>query len=173
MTLEVARIEIQSLKDTFEEYEPGGTRDQIALKIALSSIRAVSLYHEALGLEPEDILSETGIGKVVCELHELKKFKELGNMDRLRELVEADRAGRCVVLPFQMHKMLFDMSDPIRPEILKDFRISATWDHCGIVFHSQWNIFLENVEKGHIRIIHESVEAIPGEEGDGCEADSV
>lgn len=99
MTLEVARIEIQSLKDTFEEYEPGGTRDQIALKIALSSIRAVSLYHEALGLEPEDILSETGIGKVVCELHELKKFKELGNMDRLRELVEADRAGRCVVLP--------------------------------------------------------------------------
>ena len=99
MTLEVARIEIQSLKDTFEEYEPGGTRDQIALKIALSSIRAVSLYHEALGLEPEDILSETGIGKVVCELHELKKFKELGNMDRLRELVEADRAGRCMVLP--------------------------------------------------------------------------
>lgn len=99
MNLKVARIEIQSLKDTLEEYEPGGTRDQIALKIALSSIRAVSLYHEALGLEPEDILSETGIGKVVCELHELKKFKELGNMDRLRELVEADRAGRCMVLP--------------------------------------------------------------------------
>lgn len=86
----------------------------------------------------------------------------LGNeydLNRLRELVEADRDGRCVVLPFPMYKMLFDMSDPIRPEILKDFRISATWDHCGIVFHSPWNIFLENVEKGHIRIIHESVEA--------------
>ena len=95
------------------------------------------------------------------------------DIERLRELVEADRSGRCVVLPFPMHKMLFDMSDPIRLEILKDFRISATWDHCGIVFHSPWNIFLENVEKGHIRIIHESVEAIPGEEGDGCEADSV
>lgn len=81
------------------------------------------------------------------------------DIERLRELVEADRSGRCVVLPFQMHKMLFDMSDPIRPEILKDFRISATWDHCGIVFHSPWNIFLENVEKGHIGIIHESVEA--------------
>ena len=95
------------------------------------------------------------------------------DIERLRELVEADRSGRCVVLPFPMHKMLFNMSDPIRLEILKDFRISATWDHCGIVFHSPWNIFLENVEKGHIRIIHESVEAIPGEEGDGCEADSV
>lgn len=81
------------------------------------------------------------------------------DIDRLRELVEADLDGRCVVLPFPMHKMLFDMSDPIRLEILKDFRISATWDHCGIVFHSPWNIFLENVEKGHIRIIHESVEA--------------
>lgn len=99
MTLEEARIEIQSQKDTFEEYEPGGTRDQFALKIALSSIRAVSRYHEALDLEPEDILSETNIGKVVCALHELKKFKELGDMDHLRELVEADRNGRCVVLP--------------------------------------------------------------------------
>ena len=81
------------------------------------------------------------------------------DLNRLRELVEADLDGRCVVLPFPMHKMLFDMSDPIRPEILKDFRISATWDRCGIVFHSPWNIFLKNVEKGHIRIIHESVEA--------------
>lgn len=100
------------------------------------------------------------IPKLIHRLAEIEDI--LGDeydLDRLRELVEADRSGRCVVLPFQMHKMLFDMSDPIRPEILKDFRISATWDHCGIVFHSPWNIFLENVEKGHIRIIHESVEA--------------
>lgn len=81
------------------------------------------------------------------------------DLDELKEMVQAKREGRCAVLPFQMHKMLFDMSDPIRPEILKDFRISATWDRYGIVFHSPWNIFLENVEKGHIRIIHESVEA--------------
>ena len=111
MTLEEARIEIQSLKDTFEEYEPGGTRDQFALKIAISSIRAVSRYHEALDLEPEDILSETDIGKVVCALHELKKFKELGDMDRLRELVEADRDGRCVVRPCKVGDILYEIDE--------------------------------------------------------------
>ena len=42
MTREEARIEIQSLKDTFEELEPGGTRTQFALKIALSALRPVS-----------------------------------------------------------------------------------------------------------------------------------
>ena len=42
MTREEARIEIQSLKDTFEELEPGGTRTQFALDIALSALRPVS-----------------------------------------------------------------------------------------------------------------------------------
>ena len=42
MTREEARIEIQSLKDTFEELEPGGTRTPFALKIALSALRPVS-----------------------------------------------------------------------------------------------------------------------------------
>ena len=41
MTREEARIEIQSLKDTFEELEPGGTRTQFALKIALSALRPI------------------------------------------------------------------------------------------------------------------------------------
>lgn len=81
------------------------------------------------------------------------------DLDRLRELVEADRDGRCVVLPIPLHRMLFDVSDPYRPEVLKDFRISATWTHNGIVFHSPWNIFLQNVEKGYIRLIRKSAEA--------------
>ena len=42
MTREEARIEIQSLKDTFEELEPGGTRTQFALEIALTALRPVS-----------------------------------------------------------------------------------------------------------------------------------
>lgn len=86
------------------------------------------------------------------------------DMARLRELEDADRDGRCVVLPVPMHRTLLDTSDPIRPELLKNFRISATWDHCGIVFHSPWNIFLENIEKGHIRLLNEAAEvALRGE----------
>ena len=42
MTLEEARIELQAMKDTFEEYEPGGSRCQMALKVALSALRPVS-----------------------------------------------------------------------------------------------------------------------------------
>ena len=42
MTLEEARIELQAMKDTFEEYEPGGSRDQMALKVALAALRPVS-----------------------------------------------------------------------------------------------------------------------------------
>ena len=42
MTREEARIELQAMKDTFEEYEPGGSRCQIALNVALSALRPVS-----------------------------------------------------------------------------------------------------------------------------------
>ena len=42
MTREEARIELQAMKDTFEEYEPGGSRCQMALKIALTALRPVS-----------------------------------------------------------------------------------------------------------------------------------
>ena len=42
MTREEARIELQEIKDTFEEYEPGGSRGQMALKVALSALRPVS-----------------------------------------------------------------------------------------------------------------------------------
>lgn len=45
-------------------------------------------------------------------------------------------------------------------EWMKDFRISATWTHCGIVFHSPWDIFLQNIEKGYIRLMREEAEAM-------------
>lgn len=55
--------------------------------------------YESTGMEPEDILNATDMAKVACALRELNQYKELGDLDRLRELVEADREGRCVVLP--------------------------------------------------------------------------
>ena len=42
MTREETRIELQTMKDTFEEYEPGGSRCQMALKVALTALRPVS-----------------------------------------------------------------------------------------------------------------------------------
>ena len=120
--------------------------------------------YEQTGLEPEAVLSATDMAKVACALHELNKYKKmLGtdyDLDRLREIVQADRDGRCVVLPVPLHSVLLDMSDISRPDLLKDFRISATWTHKGIVFHCPWNIFNQNIEKGHIRLMSESATAV-------------
>lgn len=55
--------------------------------------------YEDTGLEPEEIISAVDMAKVACALEELNAYKELGSLDRLRELAEADREGRCVVLP--------------------------------------------------------------------------
>lgn len=55
--------------------------------------------YENTGVEPSDVISAVDMGKIACALHDLNQYKELGDIDRLRELVEADKDGRCVVLP--------------------------------------------------------------------------
>lgn len=45
--------------------------------------------YEDTGLEPGEVLSATDMAKVACALHELNQYKELGEVNRLRELVEA------------------------------------------------------------------------------------
>lgn len=55
--------------------------------------------YEDTGLEPEEIISAVDMAKVACALEALNAYKELGSLDHLRELAEADREGRCVMLP--------------------------------------------------------------------------
>lgn len=55
--------------------------------------------YENTGLEPENVISAVDMAKVACALEELNAYKKLGSLHRLRELAEADREGRCVVLP--------------------------------------------------------------------------
>ena len=45
--------------------------------------------YEDTGLEPKDIISVTNMGKIACALHELNAYKDLGSIDRLRELAQA------------------------------------------------------------------------------------
>ena len=115
-------------------------------------------YRDSLG---EAFYSDSG--NEADHLHFIADLEDiLGDnydLERLREIVEADRDGRCVVLPVPLHSVLLDMSDISRPDILKDFRISATWTHKGIVFHCPWNIFNQNIEKGFISLVSESAEA--------------
>lgn len=50
--------------------------------------------YEDTGLEPEEIISATDMAKIACALHELNAYKELGPIDRLHELAQADLEGK-------------------------------------------------------------------------------
>lgn len=63
--------------------------------------------YEDTGLEPEEILSAVDMAKIACALHELNAYKELGSIDCLRKLAQADREGRCVVLPAKPDQTIY------------------------------------------------------------------
>lgn len=125
--------------------------------------------YEKTGLEPEEIAKiredvENGYLKSTARRYGIP-------VDRLRELARADREGRVVVLPFRLHSTLFDASNEARPKLMEDFRLSATWTQCGIVFSAPWNIFLEDVDRGYINRVSEEAEAAL--KGEDHEADPV
>ena len=68
-------------KSTLQRYESGAIR-------SLPLEKAEQLA-QALNITPAELLG----------WHELNQYKELGDLDRLRELVEADREGRAHILP--------------------------------------------------------------------------
>jgi hypothetical protein len=55
--------------------------------------------YEDTGLDPQDIISAADMAKIACALHELNAYKDLGTIDHLRELSDADHDGRLVLLP--------------------------------------------------------------------------
>lgn len=63
--------------------------------------------YENTGLEPEEIFSAVDMAKIACALHELNAYKELGSIDCLRKLAQADREGRCVVLPAKPDQTIY------------------------------------------------------------------
>ena len=110
--------------------------------------------YEDTGLTPQEVLS--------------MKFEWCAMMDalnsigggytRLRELAEADRDGRLVVLPCKPDGSMLNTSDPERPEIMKQIHFAVSYVCGGIVFHQPYNIFIENVAAGYIRPLNEEAE---------------
>ena len=91
MTREEARIEIQSLKDTFEELEPGGTRTQVALEIALTALRPIR-REQVEKMKAKVVEAEA---EVPMALAEALRSGNLGVMDYFgMKQVQADTAMR-------------------------------------------------------------------------------
>lgn len=63
--------------------------------------------YEETGLEPEEVLPKEYAGEIMKSMILLKEYQKLGPIDRLRELAQADREGRCVVLPVKLHDKLY------------------------------------------------------------------
>ena len=56
--------------------------------------------YEDTGLEPEEIVSRKELDQLSCVIDLLNNCQQFNeSIDRLRELAEADKEGRCVVLP--------------------------------------------------------------------------
>ena len=81
--------------------------------------------YEDTGLEPEEIITGKELTEIACGLELLKKYQEIGNFDRLRELAEADKEGRCAVLPVEVGQSVYFINRAFDSEICTAIVIGA------------------------------------------------
>lgn len=113
--------------------------------------------YEDTGLEPESVeaLKLSMIGKAISEITEFDGLP----IDRLRELAEADKDGRVVVLPFTSGRTLLCKENIDSPRLMKDVELAIRYcSSCGIVFHMGYNVFCDLVEHGRITAVSEEAE---------------
>ena len=78
---------------------------------------------------------------------------------RLRELAEADKDGRLVVLPFTSGRTLLCKENIDSPRLMKDVELAIRYcSSCGIVFHMGYNVFCDLVKHGRITAVSEEAE---------------
>lgn len=82
---------------------------------------------------------------------------------RLRELAEADRDGRVVVLPFTSGRTLLCEENIDSPRLMKDVELAICYcSSCGIVFYMGYNVFCDLVKHGRITAVSEETEKALG-----------
>ena len=78
---------------------------------------------------------------------------------RIVALMEADRAGRLVVLPFTSGRTLLCKENIDSPRLMKDVELAIRYcSSCGILFHMDYNIFCDLVKHGRITAVSEEAE---------------
>lgn len=82
-----------------------------------------------------------------------------GGYTRLRELAEADKDGRLVVLPFTSGRTLLCKENIDSPRLMKDVELAIRYcSSCGIMFHMGYNVFCDLVKHGRITAVSEEAE---------------
>ena len=98
--------------------------------------------YEDTGLEPEEIeqLKGEGFG-LRLDKQELEQYRAIGPIDRLRELAQADREGRCVVLPAKPDQIIYQWrkgDDCLSVSRLDGVQVNAD----GEITYPIWNGYL-------------------------------
>lgn len=84
---------------------------------------------------------------------------ECGGIERMRDLAEADKDGRLVVLPFTSGSTLLCKENIDSPRLMKDVELAIRYcSSCGIVFHMGYNVFCDLVKHGRITAVSEEAE---------------
>ena len=113
--------------------------------------------YEDTGLEPEEVERskleiEAGCVKAIARTYGI-------DINRLRELAEADKDGRVVVLPFTSGRTLLCKENIDSPRLMKDVELAIRYcSSCGIVFHMDYNVFCDLVKQGRITAVSEEAE---------------
>lgn len=122
--------------------------------------------YEDTGITPESVeaLKLSMMGKAISEITEFDGLP----IDRLRELAEADRDGRLVVLPFTSGRTLLSKENIDSPRLMKDVELAIRYcSSCGIVFHMGYNVFCDLVKHGRITAVSEEAEKVLEASEDG------
>lgn len=74
--------------------------------------------YEDTGLEPEEIVSRKELDQLSCVIDLLNNCQQFNeSIDRLRELAEADKEGRCVVLPCKVGDTIYKIPSKVNFEL--------------------------------------------------------
>ena len=76
--------------------------------------------YEDTGLTPEEVLPKDKADEIALKLMRLADLERLCSYDRLRELAEADKDGRCVVLPCKVGDTVWRIIRDGEPHITRD-----------------------------------------------------
>lgn len=120
-----------------------------------SLIKRLAAYEDT-GLEPETV--ETV--KLALVAKHMVDLETLNNtpISRLVELAEADKDGRCVVLPCKVGAYMIDQIFPERPRLMKNVRPSIVYVSKGAIYNMALETFESAVAEGLIMPASEEAE---------------
>lgn len=109
---------------------------------------------------------DTGLEPEMCANYKTFEDKAISKgvpFKRIVALMEADRAGRLVVLPFTSERTLLCKENIDSPRLMKDVELAIRYcSSCGIVFHMGYNVFCDLVKHGRITAVSEEAEKVLG-----------